>query len=375
MKNVFKIIFSILTIIILIAAIAFISVILYITFTSNKQVSEIIQHSANEVASVNDEPVIEKKETKNVGEIISELLIPTIEEKDDYTDAASLGKFYYEQLSDTQKNLYNGLQSNKEKLTKGTYVIEYGEKFSKLLETESGIERLQADYQTAVEAFTHDNPDLFFLDVSKMYLNIETTKKLWSVKYNVYIGPSEGKKYTDDRFTSEQEILDAKYQIESIKNQIVNSLGTDTYKNIKKIHDSLINNIEYDQKYTSKSTYTIYGALIERKCVCDGYARAFKYIANAAGIECELIQGTATNSSGKTENHAWNAVKLNGKWYYIDVTWDDPIIVGKGIVLNKYYYQYFLKGKKAFEGNHTINGVFSDGGKEFKYPDISNTDY
>ncbi len=257
----------------------------------------------------------------------------------------------------------------------GTYVIEFKDKFSKLLEQESGVKRLQADYQTAVEAFTHDNPDLFFLDVSKMYLNIETTKKLWNIKYNVYIGPAEGHKYTDNVFSSEEEIREAQLKIETVKNQILKQLGNDTYKNIKIIHDNLINNIEYDQNSTSKSTYSIYGALIEKKCVCDGYARAFKYIANAAGIECELIQGNATNSSGKTENHAWNAVKLNGKWYYIDVTWDDPIIIGRGIILNKYYYQYFLKGTKTFEGNHVENGVFSEGGKDFKYPNISRTDY
>ena len=375
MKNVLKLIGNIILLIVLMAAIAFIGLVVYLTFTSDKQVSEIIQQSANEIGTIKDEKVEEKTITQNVGEIISELLVPTIEEKIEYKNTNSIGKFYYEQLDENQKMLYNGLQENKDKLVMGTYVIQFGDRFSKVLEEETGVGKLQADYQTAVEAFTHDNPDLFFLDVSKMYLNIETTKKLWSVKYNVYIGPGEGQKYTDDVFTSEQEIREAQNRIETIKNQILGKLGKDTYKNIKIIHDSLINNIEYDQNTTSKSTYSIYGAFIEKKCVCDGYARAFKYLANAAGIECELIQGTATNSSGKTENHAWDAVKLNGKWYYIDVTWDDPIIIGRGIVLNKYYYQYFLKGSKTFEENHVENGIFSEGGKEFKYPNINRTDY
>ena len=95
------------------------------------------------------------------------------------------------------------------------------------------------------------------------------------------------------------------------------------------IHDYLINNIDYDSSYQAVGTYSIYGALIEKKCVCEGYAKAFKYLLNSVGYECELLQGTATNSSGQTENHAWNAVKLNGIWYEIDTTWDDPIIIRK----------------------------------------------
>ena len=40
------------------------------------------------------------------------------------------------------------------------------------------------------------------------------------------------------------------------------------------------------------------------------------------------MQGTATNSSGQTENHAWNCIKINDVWYEVDPTWDDPIIIG-----------------------------------------------
>ena len=88
------------------------------------------------------------------------------------------------------------------------------------------------------------------------------------------------------------------------------------------------------------------------------------------------MQGTATNSSGQTESHAWNCVEINGIWYEIDTTWDDPIIVGgSGRVSNDIKYRYFLKGTDTFEKDHVLSYQFSDGGKIFSYPTISREDY
>ena len=297
------------------------------------------------------------------------------EEKVGYTEQVSNGKFYYEQLNNNQKILYNGFQKNKENMISGTYVIEYGNIFSDTLKKENGTKILQEDYQTAVEAYTHDNADLFYLDITKLYLNIETIKKVWNTTYNVYVGPKSEQTYYSDEFEKESEVREIYNQIENVRDQIMQKMGSDNFRNIKTIHDYLIQNIEYDNDYNSKGTYTIYGALIGKKCVCDGYARAFKYLANCAGMECEIIQGTATNSTGKTENHAWNAIKLEDKWYYVDTTWDDPIILGAGIVPESYYYKYFLKGTSAFSNDHLTDGEFSDGGKEFSYPIVSTYDY
>ena len=142
-----------------------------------------------------------------------------------------------------------------------------------------------------------------------------------------------------------------------------------------KIHDYLVDTIEYDSTYQAIGSYGIYGALIGKTCVCEGYAKSLKYLANAAGIKCEIMQGTATNSSGKTESHAWNCVKINGIWYEIDPTWDDPIIVGSGYKTNVFKYKYFLKGSNTFEKDHILSNQFSQNGKEFEYPIISKRDY
>ena len=141
------------------------------------------------------------------------------------------------------------------------------------------------------------------------------------------------------------------------------------------IHDFIVENVDYDSTYQATGTYGIYGALIGKKCVCEGYAKTLKYLANAAGIKCEIMQGTATNSSGQTESHAWNCVKINGIWYEIDATWDDPIIVGTGYKANTYKYKYFLKGKNTFEKDHILSYQFSENGKSFEYPIISTRDY
>lgn len=62
-----------------------------------------------------------------------------------------------------------------------------------------------------------------------------------------------------------------------------------------------------------------YGALINKKCVCQGYAEAYKRILNEAGIECIVVCGKI---KGDLEYHAWNIVVIAGKCYHVDTTWD-----------------------------------------------------
>lgn len=295
--------------------------------------------------------------------------------EENYEIAVLNENYFYNQLNDNQKKIYSGLQNNKESLMRGNYVIEFGNTFYDILNQENGSDLLGNDYQTAIEAFTHDNPDLFYLDVNKMYINIETTTRITGVTYNVYIGPEEDETYLVDGFNSYEEVLSAKQKIEEKRDCIVNKLTGTPYQKIKTIHDYLVENIEYDSDYISKGKYTIYGALIDEMCVCEGYAKTFKYLANAVGINCEILQGKSTNSYGNVESHAWNCVQIGNIWYQVDVTWDDPIIIGNGKLTNKSKYRYFLKGTKTFEKDHEIHNQFTENGKIFDYPDLNASDY
>ena len=286
-----------------------------------------------------------------------------------------IGKFFYKQLSKNQEIIYDKLLESKDYLKQGNYKIEFGNEFYDTLSQENGDKQLWQDYQTAIEAFLHDNVDLFYLDVNKMYINIETITKLLRKSYNVYISAKEGETYFADGFTSTEQIDRAIGQIEETKNNIIRNLSGNNYKKIMTIHDYIIDNIEYDSTYEALGTYSLYGAFIGKTCVCEGYAKSLKYLANSINIECEIMQGTATNSTGKTESHAWNCIKLDGNWYLMDPTWDDPIIVGNGYKVNVFKYKYFLKGSQSFEKDHVLSYQFSDGGKKFKYPTISERDY
>ena len=317
-----------------------------------------------------------KIEKKNPIETITDIFTNNNDKETiEYTNTNSSGNFYYEQLSDAAKTIYNGLQDNKQNIQSGDYSIEYGNTFYELLSKENGDTILGDDFQSAVEAFTHDNSDLFFLNVQGLYLNIQTNKRVLGTTYNVSIKPQEGRKYYTDGFESKEQVLNAINKLETYKNYIKSQATNNTYNNIKMIHDFIINNTEYDQNYENKNRYNVYGALVEKKCVCEGYARAFKYLADAIGIENILMQGTATNSQMQVENHAWNAVKIANSWYLIDVTWDDPIIIGNGYLPKNTHYKYFLKGTNSFYKDHKLETQITRNGKTYKYPEISETDY
>ena len=90
------------------------------------------------------------------------------------------------------------------------------------------------------------------------------------------------------------------------------------------LHDAIINSCVYsDEGITSEST--VEGVFVEKKAKCSGYARAFKLLLEKAGIESVLIHGTATDYDGKAVQHMWNAVKIDGSWYFTDITWNDPV--------------------------------------------------
>ena len=285
-------------------------------------------------------------------------------------------KYLYSQLGENGKIIYEKLYENKENLKTGTYTIRFGNAFYDILSQENGSDKLQEEYQTAIEAFTYDNPDVFYIDVTKMYINIETIQKIFSTKYNVYINSAKDPTYLLDGFTSKEQIDQCESQVIAVKNQILNQIaGKNDIEKMRYIHDYLVDTIEYDQKFVEKNIYNIYGALVSKTCVCEGYAKASQYLLNEAGLENIIITGTATNSDGKTENHAWNYVNIDEKWYAIDTTWDDPIIVGGGKLTNTIRYRYFLKGSSTINKNHFISTKFTSGGQDFEFPELSITDY
>lgn len=287
----------------------------------------------------------------------------------------NVDNYFYNQLEEASQTIYKAFEANKENMKTGTYKIELGSTFTSILNKSNGQEELGKYYQSAIESYTYDNPEIFYLSPNKMYLNIETTTINTTTTYYVYINNGNEANYLADEFSSRAQVDQAIAKIEQVKNRLVQNRSGNTYQDIKMVHDYLIDNVSYDTSISKPNIYNVYGALVNGEAVCEGYARAFKYIMDEMGIPCTLVIGKGTNSEGTTENHAWNYVQLNGNWYAIDATWDDPVIIGGGTLSQSSKYKYFLKGSNEMSKDHTPSGQFTEGGKVFNYPVLSNENY
>lgn len=109
-------------------------------------------------------------------------------------------------------------------------------------------------------------------------------------------------------------------KVNEIIPKIISANMTDYEKELA-IHDYIVTNCEYGYvDYSNDYAYRAYGVLVQGKAVCNGYAEAMALLLNCVGVENEIMTGWASG-----ELHAWNRVKLDGKWYQVDSTWDDPI--------------------------------------------------
>ena len=174
-----------------------------------------------------------------------------------------------------------------------------------------------------------------------------------------------GYKYTPEE-AAEKRKQDAEEQA-AVDSAIASCVtdGMSDYEIAKALHDYLALNNEYDMRYYSGSmpyvSYTAYGALVNRTSVCAGYALAYERLMDQVGIPCEYVTGMTTNGY-----HAWNIIQIDGEWYHVDVTWDDPTPDREGYVR----YKYFLKSDKAMSRDH-VSWEASHTCTSTKYDDVT----
>lgn len=167
------------------------------------------------------------------------------------------------------------------------------------------------------EAFFRDNPQFFYL----------------SRTYHL-----EGRRSADNNVVYDTLILDFSMDltqrqaaISQLEKTVQTILGAypntqDPYLQELYLHDRLAQRCVYDQQAaqqtadTESSAYTAYGALVEGKAVCEGYAKAMQLLLNRVNIPATVISGISRITN---EPHMWNLVKIDGNTYHLDPTWND----------------------------------------------------
>ncbi len=190
-------------------------------------------------------------------------------------------------------------------------------------------------------------------------------------------GGSSGGVYTDTlTFTlNYYTTLEQETELTTAVNSLLSSLnleGKTNYEKFRTIYDYMTENIVYDYANlhddSYKLKYTAYAALINKTAVCQGYALLLYRLLLEEGIDARLIAGNATNSSGESEGHAWNIVKLGRYYYNTDSTWDASYHQG-GVD-----YAFYLRNMENFNKDHVRDEEYLSDDFMAKYP-MSPNDY
>ncbi len=165
------------------------------------------------------------------------------------------------------------------------------------------------DLSKVFKAISYDNPDLFNLGLNcKMYKdgNSYFFEAEYDLEFDVYKSQLE--------------------EVEKVADDIIAraSMYQSDYDKEMYVHDYLVEHCKYMDPQENSNRNTIYGCLVDGKASCEGYSRTFQYIVSRLNIDNRLVTGEAADDGVKYIPHMWNFVTLDGKSYYVDVTWDDP---------------------------------------------------
>ena len=205
-----------------------------------------------------------------------------------------------------------------------------------------------------------DYPEYFWIGSGYRYSNVTYPED--SSEYAGYILPN----YV---FDSQDDIEEAKVEFDAevaeILGEMNSEIGTSASDYDKElwIHDYLVETNDYISY--AEYAHSAYGAIVDGESVCEGYTRAFQLLLDECGIEACTVTGIdwaltdedkakiEAGTATVTANHIWNAVKLDGSWYQVDVTWDDL-----GNDADDIYHAYFNITDEAMYQSHTAVGNY-----------------
>ena len=276
---------------------------------------------------------------------------------------------YSAQMSSISLQIYNGLVNYREKFAKGE---EVSFTFNGSI---TGKEAFAAD-APALSALQLNYPEYFWIhgsyDTYNPNFNTLTMRATFAVDWD----PTNGWRSIE----TDSAVLSAAVQA------LAEEAGAQggPYEQLLYVHDWLTTHNEYNTAAPASaatagtnSSYFPWSPLAaltdEGQPVCEGYSKAFKLVCDELGIPCLLIVGY-----GNGGDHMWNYVQLNGQWYAVDVTFDDPTVNGAwGNVSGYETHSYFLVGantpvnsSQTFSNNHTPTGA-KMANASFYYPALS----
>ena len=212
-----------------------------------------------------------------------------------------------------------------------------------------------------LEMYKSDHPEVFWIDDNygyeyTQYPTYTAVKVLTTVEY--------------DELIQAHRIFEA--AVEDFFAEMPSDLSD--YRKELYINDRLLALCAYDddaakQEKVVGNEQNAYGALVDHKAVCEGYTRAFQLLCTRAGIPCISVNGVCDDSrSGISGNHIWNAVRLDGDWYYVDATWNDFTPEESDYKLTDIEkHLYFNVTTERLERDHAINPAYGADGKADYY--------
>jgi hypothetical protein len=231
----------------------------------------------------------------------------------------TVGNFYYNSFSEPEKALYDRIKAAV----------------------------LSCDSTVTINGITNDRAAALVGKIGDMLLFYDT--ETWNIKtLNVDIGNNGSAQIKPDYYADAEAFLLMNTELTAAADKIVEqTAGFGTVQKLRYIHDYLLGNCIYT--LDTELSGTPYGALVEGKAKCDGYALAFQMIAERAGIPCvTAIAAPGSTGINGSYGHAWNKVKVSKAWYNIDCSSDDTTLK-----TGKICYDWYMLADSEMGSIHT----------------------